>query len=241
MKFAWKALITLGALLALFAMNMDTTVSTGFGRVHNVGLVSQQQTLLILGCALFVGGLIVFGVVKLKQTPEDEAQERERREAAVIRAQETLAKSKAQSLERLVAAGVTINKVDQSARRYWGLLKRRYVLLAGALLLLLASLFPPREATTWDQGGVMVKNVVRPLLGTSNDPLLAGTLIREFVWILLGTSAVVIAISMSRRGGRQEGEGETLQQHAPSGRGSSKQIELRGELPDLFRGPSRDR
>lgn len=76
MKLAWKLLTGLGVLLIISAFMMDTTVSSfGGQRVHNIGLQSQQQMLLILGCVLFLAGIGLFAAMKLKQTPEEEATE----------------------------------------------------------------------------------------------------------------------------------------------------------------------
>lgn len=83
MKLAWKLLTGAGLLLVLVALGVDTTVETGYGgRVHNLGMQQQQLMLLIFGCVLFLAGIVLFGVMKLKQTPEEEqAEARERAEA----------------------------------------------------------------------------------------------------------------------------------------------------------------
>lgn len=75
MKLAWKALVIVGAILVLIAFSMDTTVNSGYGRVHNIGLQGYQQMLLILGCVVALAGVMVFAVIKLKQTPEQEREE----------------------------------------------------------------------------------------------------------------------------------------------------------------------
>jgi hypothetical protein len=81
MKLAWKLLSAAGLLLVWIAMEADTTVSIGSERIHNLGMQQQQLMLLILGCVLFLAGVMLFGVLKLKQTPEEEAQEKERLDA----------------------------------------------------------------------------------------------------------------------------------------------------------------
>lgn len=55
-----RFLILLGIVLIGFGFTMDTSVSSGFGRVHNVGLVAQQQNLLIIGGIAFLAGIIIF-------------------------------------------------------------------------------------------------------------------------------------------------------------------------------------
>lgn len=71
MQIAWRVLVALGGLLILAALQMDTTV----GQVHNLGLLQQRQMLMILGCALGLAGVILFGLAKLKQLPEEQRQE----------------------------------------------------------------------------------------------------------------------------------------------------------------------
>jgi hypothetical protein len=77
MKLAWKALVVFGLVLVVIAFSLDTTVSTSGGRFHNIGLQAQQQMLLIFGCVVFLAGIGLFGVVRLKQTSEEEERERE--------------------------------------------------------------------------------------------------------------------------------------------------------------------
>lgn len=84
MQIAWKSLISLGIVLIVLAFNLDTTVSTGYGeRVHNLGLQAQQQMMVILGGVLFLAGVVLFGVAKLKQPPEDQQREQQQRQAAL--------------------------------------------------------------------------------------------------------------------------------------------------------------
>jgi len=60
--------IILGAGLLVYAAVMDTSVATpGFGlygipdRVHNVGLMRQQQNYLLIGGVLLIGGILLSG------------------------------------------------------------------------------------------------------------------------------------------------------------------------------------
>ena len=57
MKSLGKPLAIIGALLLLYAFSMDTTVSSGYGRVHNIGLMSSQQNYLLLGALLTLVGI----------------------------------------------------------------------------------------------------------------------------------------------------------------------------------------
>lgn len=84
MNLAWKVLLSLGGLLILVAFNMNTTVSTRYGeRIHNLGLQAEQQMMLILGGVLFLAGIVLFGVAKLKQSPEEQQREHLQKQAAL--------------------------------------------------------------------------------------------------------------------------------------------------------------
>ena len=66
-------LLFLGGLLGLWiAFAMDTTVATEFGRVHNIGLMSQRTNYLIVsGIITLVGVLLLgFGEVIYQRTPK---------------------------------------------------------------------------------------------------------------------------------------------------------------------------
>ena len=71
-----KMLIAFSVVMILMAMNMDTTVSTGYGRVNNFGLLNDQRNMLMLGGIGFIAGVILFATAKVKQTPEDELAEK---------------------------------------------------------------------------------------------------------------------------------------------------------------------
>ncbi|MCG3168230.1 MAG: hypothetical protein POELPBGB_04033 [Bacteroidia bacterium] len=70
-----KLVIAVGVLIMIVGMNMDVTVSSGYGRVANIHLISQRQMLMMFGGFIFLGGLVLFAVARMKQTPEDEAKE----------------------------------------------------------------------------------------------------------------------------------------------------------------------
>jgi|GEM_PF-3619532 len=61
----WGGVLLIGGIVGLFAaMGMDTSVSTGFGRVNNIGLMKDQQNLLMIA-----GVAILAGVVLLVKGP----------------------------------------------------------------------------------------------------------------------------------------------------------------------------
>ncbi len=78
-KAIW--VIVFGAILVLYSLSMDTTVASGYGRVHNLSKASHQQNLLILGGFVFIAGIILFSLYRLKQTPEKELEENKEEEA----------------------------------------------------------------------------------------------------------------------------------------------------------------
>jgi len=61
-------LLAISILLAIVGLAFDTTVGTSLGRVHNIGLINQQQNLLFLAGILGVVGAIF--AVKAKSTNE---------------------------------------------------------------------------------------------------------------------------------------------------------------------------
>ncbi len=91
LKTLGKLFIGIGLLLLVFGLAMDTSVSTGYGRVVNIGLANDRFILVVSGGVLFIGGVALFAVFKAKQTKEDEATEqaeadrkREERKAQVL-------------------------------------------------------------------------------------------------------------------------------------------------------------
>lgn len=60
MRFIWIFCVTFGCLLALYALNYETTVvSAGGVRVNNIGLIAERQNLMMLAvCAIVVGTMI---------------------------------------------------------------------------------------------------------------------------------------------------------------------------------------
>lgn len=59
MRFGGAICFVLGILLIGYALTMDVSVSTGFGRVNNLGLMAERQNSLILGGFLFLAGVLM--------------------------------------------------------------------------------------------------------------------------------------------------------------------------------------
>lgn len=92
-------LIIFGVIIVFIAMGMDTTVGYEGSRVHNLPLAARQQNMLIVGGLAFIGGILLFVLAKLKQTPEEES------------------KVKAESEARIQQAG---NRINRSSQEWWG-------------------------------------------------------------------------------------------------------------------------
>lgn len=91
MKLFWRLLVGAGLLLAVMALGMDTSVETEYGRrVHNIGLQQERLLLLVFGCVLFLAGIVLFAVLKLKQTPEQDEAEKQARSKALAKAKSIL-------------------------------------------------------------------------------------------------------------------------------------------------------
>lgn len=76
LKTVGKLLIGMGLLLLVYGLMMETSVSTGYGnRVVNIGLANDRLMFILIGGFVFVGGVILYGVFKAKQTKEDELNE----------------------------------------------------------------------------------------------------------------------------------------------------------------------
>ena len=74
-KLVGKILRVLGYGLLFVASMMDTTVEIGYGRVHNIGLLSQQQTLFLLGGISLIAGIFLYAFEK--DAPKKELTEAE--------------------------------------------------------------------------------------------------------------------------------------------------------------------
>lgn len=57
MKKIGKLLVMLGAVVALIAFNLDVT--GGDGRIVNMNMMAQRQNLLIIGCVVFLAGVVL--------------------------------------------------------------------------------------------------------------------------------------------------------------------------------------
>ena len=94
MKNLPGGLISAGLVMLVLGLLKKTTVETGWGTVHNIGLMQQQDNLLFIGALSLVAGLILkSGVHKSEvQKKEDELAEKEEDERAEKRVEETFAK-----------------------------------------------------------------------------------------------------------------------------------------------------
>lgn len=52
-------MIRAGLILLVFGIFRRTTVDTGWGEIHNIGLMQQQTNLILVGAVIFIGGLIL--------------------------------------------------------------------------------------------------------------------------------------------------------------------------------------
>lgn len=176
MKIAWKLLVIAGVLLIVIAMSLDTTVPTAMGQVHNIGLQAQQQMVLILGCALLLAGVILFGVLKIKQTPqEEEAEKRKSVEEAQSR--------KEKAIYAAARTGQAINAGESAIRDFWAKVRPIHILILGAVVVGLTILFPPYLTTDYLDGGIETSWTVRRFVGAANrdEPLLMADLILQLV------------------------------------------------------------
>lgn len=53
-------LLIVGILALIGAMSMDVSVSTGIGRVNNIGLMADRQNFTVVGGLIAIGGLLMF-------------------------------------------------------------------------------------------------------------------------------------------------------------------------------------
>ena len=187
MKLAWKLLVGLGALLVFISLGMDTTVSTGMGRVHNIGLQNQQQTFLILGCFLFLAGIILFAVLRMKQTSDQEAADKEVREAV-----QTQAKEEVQLL------GAEFSRAGRDLKSgwlvAWSKVRRVHVMVLAAIVVGLSISFPVHLVIDYPQG-VATEFPTRMLIG-AKEPLMVGRLVIE---VLLEIGAFWFLWSKARK------------------------------------------
>lgn len=85
-KMISKLLIIFGIAIVFVAMGMDTTVGHEGARVHNLSLAARQQNMLLVGGFVFIGGILLFVLAKLKQTPEEETKVKAESEAQIQQA-----------------------------------------------------------------------------------------------------------------------------------------------------------
>lgn len=71
-----KTLILLGVIILLYALNM--AVAMPGSDIVNIHLISERQNMIVIGGMLFIGGIILFSVERLKQTEDENAKEKSR-------------------------------------------------------------------------------------------------------------------------------------------------------------------
>lgn len=72
MRFIGFLLLIVGAILIIYALNMNVSVLTSYGdRVNNIGLISARQNSTIVGGIVIVCGLLMVLLSKGKQTETD--------------------------------------------------------------------------------------------------------------------------------------------------------------------------
>lgn len=95
-----RILIIPGALLLGLGFFMDVTVDSDYGPVVNFHKQSRQMTYLISGGSLLIAGVVLYGFRKLKQSPEEELEERKRAQEVERKAREKLVAVKGKSNRR---------------------------------------------------------------------------------------------------------------------------------------------
>ncbi|MES1979815.1 MAG: hypothetical protein V4451_17380 [Pseudomonadota bacterium] len=172
MKLAWKVLVGLSVLLVVISLGMDTTVSSGIGRVHNIGLQGQQQMFLILGCFVFLAGIILFAVFKMKQSSDQEAADKAAREALQAKAKEEVQLLGAEfaNASRDLKSGWLVG---------WSKVRRVHVLVLAVIVLALTVLFPAHLVIDYPLG-VATEYPIRMWIG-AKEPLMIGRLLVELL------------------------------------------------------------
>ncbi|CAM3554187.1 hypothetical protein [Xenorhabdus nematophila] len=84
MKITGTVVITIGVILAIFALTMNVSVDTAFGRVNNIGLMEDRHMYTIVslfivaaGLALLIAGSFMPNPATAKKQAEKTAQEGE--------------------------------------------------------------------------------------------------------------------------------------------------------------------
>lgn len=74
MKKLPGVMIRVGLILLVFGFFKSTTVETGWGAVHNIGLIEQRNSWLFFGAVIFIGGLLLKNSTSQADTPEDKVE-----------------------------------------------------------------------------------------------------------------------------------------------------------------------
>lgn len=134
-----RILIIPGALLLGLGFFMDVTVDSDYGPVVNFHKQSRQMTYLISGGSLLIAGVVLYGFRKLKQSPEEELEERKRAQEVERKAREKLVavKGKIESAENPLHR-IFVSSTDEQFKLR--ILAGTIAALVPVLMLLLAEL-----------------------------------------------------------------------------------------------------
>lgn len=181
MKLAWKILVGLGIFLVLLSFGMDTTVSYGGSRVHNIGLQHVSLSLLNLGCFVFLAGIVLYAVKKVKQTSEQEAAEKDTADATKEKVKQEVQLMGAKVKQEVQLMGAEVGQVGQDAKELgslaWEKVRRPHVIAAGVVVLGLTLLNAPFVAIDYPQGVALEIPVRLPIW--AKESLRIGRLIVE--------------------------------------------------------------
>ena len=198
MKLAWKILIGLGIFLVLLSFGMDTTVSHGGGRIHNIGLQQDRQTMLILGCFMFLAGIVLYAVKKVKQTPEELAAEEKAQEQARQAAQQRVLAVTKVKVEDL---GAVAEKIDMVLNKVQPGVDGIYIrLCVGVAVGLLWSVYSMQLSDSSGLAGTLpVLALVYSLWPSPWRTVITRLMVANVVFLILAFIKVCITISSSDR------------------------------------------
>lgn len=172
MKLAWKILIGLGIFLVVLSFGMDTTVSYEGGRVYNLGLQQERQNTLILGCFLFLAGIVLYALKKVKQTSDQEAEEKAAADAA-----------RGKVKQEVKAWGTEVSQAGRDLEDIWsgtwGKVRRIHVVALGTVVIGLTLLYAPVTVVDYGLGTRLEIPMRLPIW--AKEPLRVGRLIFELV------------------------------------------------------------
>jgi len=168
-KLYAKIVIAVGVLLMIYARHMDVT----YMGVVNLHKLSQQNTMMMFGGFIFLGGLILFAVARIKQTKEDEAEEKadseEAAEARKKKAEEAIAKGTktASSFVEKISSHFSAPQDMRSARLATGLFVGLTLSLSAAVFISIGSVVVFIALVWAAYRNVPAPKALRPLHGVN--------------------------------------------------------------------------